>query len=236
VPGSVPELDARPTALGVQVTAHRQPLPVGEPDAASRLTQVAAGTAGRPDAAFLVGAAPLTELAGFAPPTLHALGLRAVAAAGPGHDLVLSDAPGPRSPRYLGQARLTASWPLPTLSPGHLLAVGLTSYDGEVRVGLVADRDRVADLEVLAACLVEALAELLALTPAGATDGVRTPRTAGRAASRRRSGAASRADQRDVGEVDALRIARLRGRQLRRARAACDARTGASPSTGDLRP
>ena len=236
VPGSVPELDARPTALGVQVTAHRQPLPVGEPDAASRLTQVAAGTAGRPDAAFLVGAAPLTELAGFAPPTLHALGLRAVAAAGPGHDLVISDAPGPRSPRYLGQARLTASWPLPPLSPGHLLAVGLTSYDGEVRVGLVADRDRLPDLEVLAGCLVDALAELLAVTPAGATHRVRTSRVSGRAASRRGSGAAGRAPQRDGGEVAVLRIARRRGRQQRRARAASDARLATPPSAEDLRP
>ena len=50
------------------------------------------------------------------------------------------------------------------LSAGHLLTMGVTSYDGGVYLGLTADRDAVRDLDVLAQCLVDALDELLDTT------------------------------------------------------------------------
>ena len=47
------------------------------------------------------------------------------------------------------------------LLPGHLLAIGVTSYDGKVFYGITADRDAVPDADVLGQCLAEALDELL---------------------------------------------------------------------------
>ena len=40
------------------------------------------------------------------------------------------------------------------------MSIGLTSYDGGVYYGLNADRDAMADVDVLAQCIVDALVEL----------------------------------------------------------------------------
>jgi diacylglycerol O-acyltransferase len=50
---------------------------------------------------------------------------------------------------------------VPPLLPGHALAFGVTSYDGQVFYGVTADRDLVPDADTLASCLSEALDELL---------------------------------------------------------------------------
>ena len=44
---------------------------------------------------------------------------------------------------------------------GRRCQIGLTSYDGGVFYGLNADRDAMPDVDVLAQCLGDALAELL---------------------------------------------------------------------------
>jgi diacylglycerol O-acyltransferase len=69
------------------------------------------------------------------------------------------------------------------LSAGHLLAIGVTSYDGEVYFGLTADRDAISDLEVLAQCLLDALEELLDTTVRAR--GVRQPTRKASASARR---------------------------------------------------
>ena len=53
------------------------------------------------------------------------------------------------------------------LSAGHLLTIGVTSYNGEVFFGLTADRYAIRDLDVLAQCLRDALEELLDTTVRG---------------------------------------------------------------------
>jgi diacylglycerol O-acyltransferase / wax synthase len=68
---------------------------------------------------------------------------------------------------YAAGARLAASYPALPLSAGHLLTIGVTSYNGEVFFGLTADRDAVRDLDVLAQCLTDALEELLDTTVRG---------------------------------------------------------------------
>ena len=44
---------------------------------------------------------------------------------------------------------------------GHPLAIGVTSYDGNVYYGITADRDLLPDAELLGPCLQEALDELV---------------------------------------------------------------------------
>ena len=44
------------------------------------------------------------------------------------------------------------------------MAIGITSYDGGVHYGLTADRDALPDVDVLAAAMSDALAELVATT------------------------------------------------------------------------
>jgi diacylglycerol O-acyltransferase len=62
---------------------------------------------------------------------------------------------------YCAGARLKTSYPVPSVLPGHTLAIGVTSYDGQVAYTLVADRDAVPDAELLGQCIHEALDELV---------------------------------------------------------------------------
>jgi diacylglycerol O-acyltransferase len=153
---------AEPTSLGSQVTPHLLNLPVGEPSPVMRLHQVSYAFKAHGETGRAVGANKLAEIAGFAPTTFHALGAR-VAASHPlrSYDLVITNVPGPQFPLYAAGARMTASYPVLPLLPGHPLAIGVTSYDGQVYYGLDGDRDAMPDLEVLGQCINEALDELV---------------------------------------------------------------------------
>jgi diacylglycerol O-acyltransferase len=147
------------------VAPHLQGLPIGEPNPLMRLHQVAYATQAHKDSGRAVAARSLSDIAGFAPTTLHALGVRVSAEVmRKQHDLLVTNVPGPQVPLYTAGARLAASYPALPLAAGHLLTVGVTSYDGEVYFGLTADRDAVRDLDVLAQSLREALDELLDTT------------------------------------------------------------------------
>ncbi len=193
VPMSVTDDDGEPSALGSAVAPHLQRLPIGEPNALMRLHQVAYDTQAHKDSGRSVAARSLADLAGFAPSTLHALGVRAsVDSVRRQHDLVITNGPGPQQPVYADGNRLVASYPLLPLSAGHLLSVGVTSYDGAVFFGLLADRDALSDLDVLATCLTDALEELLDTTVRGAV--VRQPTRKASASAQR--AAAKKATQR----------------------------------------
>ncbi|GAA2108348.1 wax ester/triacylglycerol synthase family O-acyltransferase [Microlunatus panaciterrae] len=184
VPMSVTEDDGEPTSLGSQVAPHLQSLPIGEPNALMRLHQVAYGTQAHKDTGRAVGARSLSDIAGFAPTTLHALGVRVSSEmVRKQHDLVITNVPGPQVPLYAAGSRMVASYPVLPLGPGHLLAIGVTSYDGEVFFGLTADRDAISDLDVLAQCLSDAVEELLDTTVRSAD--LRQPTRKAPAAARR---------------------------------------------------
>ena len=194
VPMSVTEDDDEPTSLGSQVAPHLQRLPIGEPNALMRLHQVAYATQAHKDSGRSVAARSLSDIAGFAPTTLHALGVRVSAEVmRKQHDLLVTNVPGPQVPLYAAGARLAASYPALPLSAGHLLTIGVTSYNGEVYVGLTADRDAVRDLDVLAQCLADALEELLDTTVRGAR--VRQPTREATPAARRAAATKSAARQ-----------------------------------------
>jgi diacylglycerol O-acyltransferase len=165
VPMSVTEEDGEPTSLGSQVAPHLQSLPIGEPNALMRLHQVAYATKAHKDSGRAVGARSLSDIAGFAPSTLHALGVRVSAEVmRKQHDILITNVPGPQVPLYAAGARMVASYPLLPLSAAHLLTIGVTSYDGEVFVGLTGDRYAIRDLDVLAQCLTDAVQELFETT------------------------------------------------------------------------
>ncbi len=184
VPMSVTEDDGELTSLGSQVAPHLQHLPIGEPNPLMRLHQVAYDTQAHKDSGRAVDARSLADIAGFAPTTLHALGVRtSTEVVRKQHDLLITNVPGPQVPLFAAGAQLVASYPVLPLSAGHLLAIGVTSYEGEVFFGLTADRDAISDLDVLAQCLVDALEELLDTTIRATS--VRQPTRKATAAARR---------------------------------------------------
>lgn len=150
-----------PASLGSTVDAHLVDLPVGEPNPVLRLQQVAYQMTAHLDSGRAVGAERLAGMAGFAPPTLHSLGTRVAGGLSRRlFNLVVTNVPGPQHPLYAAGARMIAGYPVIPLAKGQALSIGLTSYDGGVYFGLNADRDAMADVDVLVQCLVDALAEL----------------------------------------------------------------------------
>ncbi len=137
------------------------PLPVGESDPVVRLSRISFEMYRHRESSRLVGAETLATIAGFAPPTLHALGARVGADITQRvYNLVVTNVPGPQTPLYVGGAQMVAAYPVVALTRGHGLSLGLTSYNGGVFFGLNADRDGIPDVDDLAECLREALEEL----------------------------------------------------------------------------
>jgi WS/DGAT/MGAT family acyltransferase len=161
VPVSVRSSDSD-GALGNQVSALLVDLPVGEPSPLMRLSQVSYAMKGHKESGQSVGADALVALSGFAPPTLHATGARlANGLTRRLFNLVVTNVPGPQVPLYAAGARMLEMFPIVPLAAGQALTIGLTSYAGGVYYGLNADRDAMADVDVLATLIEESLAELI---------------------------------------------------------------------------
>ncbi|MEV0946049.1 wax ester/triacylglycerol synthase family O-acyltransferase [Rhodococcus sp. NPDC049939] len=149
--------DSRSTVSSILVD-----LPVGEPNAVIRLSHIAHATAAQAMPGRRVGAETLTCLPGFAPATLHAMGVRATGSLSQRtFNLSITNAPGPQMPLYINGARMLEMYPVSPLLKNQTLSIALTSYDGAVYYGLNADRDAMADVDVVAALMYESLEELL---------------------------------------------------------------------------
>ena len=173
VPLSVIDEDLEATSLGSQIAAHFVDLPVGEPSPVVRLHQVSYAFAAHQETGRAVGASRLAGLSGFAPATFHAVGSRLAARERRPYRLCVTNVPGPQTPLYAAGARMVATYPIPPLLERHPIAIGVTSYDGAVFYGVTTDRDLVPDADVLEACLLEALDELVDSAAGGRT---RAPR------------------------------------------------------------
>ncbi len=155
------ESDTAAGAFGGGLRACFIDLPVGEPGPSMRLHQIAFAMRQQMETGVAIGADTLASIGGFAPPTLHALGARLGGAVSRRlYNLVVTNVPGPQHPLYAAGATLLATYPVMPLGRGQGLSIGLTSYDGGVYYGLLADRDALPDVDVLGQCLLDALAEL----------------------------------------------------------------------------
>lgn len=117
----------------------------------------------------MLGARALVGAASFTPPTVHALGARAVSALSRRvYNVVITNVPGPQFPLYAGGARMLTAYPVVPLARGQAVSIGLTSYDGGIYFGLNADREAMPDVAILAQCIDDSLVEMLAtVTPTG---------------------------------------------------------------------
>jgi WS/DGAT/MGAT family acyltransferase len=150
---------------GNKVSSYFVDLPVGEPNPVVRLHQISYAMQGVKDSNQSMGADAIVSISGFAPPTLHSLGARlASQLARRLFNLVVTNVPGPQFPLYAAGAQMLSVYPVVPLAKGQAVCVGLTSYDGGVFYGLNADRDAMPDVDVLAQCIGEALAELVSTT------------------------------------------------------------------------
>ncbi len=162
VPMSVASSDGLPTSLGSTVRGHLLSLPVGETNPVVRLHQVSYALKDHRETGSAVAANTLANLPGFATSTFHAVGARvADAESGRGHQIVITNVPGPQDPVYMAGEAVAEVYPCVPLSGHRALSIGVTSYRSKVFFGIVADRDAVPDVDVLAQCIEDALAELV---------------------------------------------------------------------------
>ena len=164
VPVSV-RANAEKGELGNRVSSYFVDLPVGEGSAIMRLHQVTFAMRGHKESGSAVAADALVQLSGFAPPTIHALGARTASVMTRRlFNLVVTNVPGPQFPLYAAGARMLSMYPVVPLAKNQALSIGLTSYNGGVYYGLNGDRNAMADIDVLASCIEESLAELVETT------------------------------------------------------------------------
>ena len=137
-------------------------LPIGEGNAVVRLSQIAHSTESHSTAASLVDARTIVTLSGFAPPTLHAMGTRvATSFSARQFNLLITNVPGAQKQMYIAGTKLLESYAVPPLLTNQVLAIAVTSYNGNLYFGINADRDAMSDVDVLPTLLAESLDELL---------------------------------------------------------------------------
>jgi diacylglycerol O-acyltransferase len=160
VPISVRADDER-GALGNRVSAMYAPLPVGIPDPVERLRALTASMGDLKASNQAVGAEALTQLAGFAAPTIldQAARLQTLQRL---FNLVVTNVPGPQFPLYMLGRRLRDFYPQVPLTLNTALGIAIMSYDGQVHFGLLGDYDAMYDLDHLARDIDGAIAELAA--------------------------------------------------------------------------
>jgi diacylglycerol O-acyltransferase / wax synthase len=158
VPVSV-RAEAQRGALGNRVAAVWAPLPVGVVDPAECLAQVRLEMDDLKHSGQAVGAQVLTNLAGFAPPTVLSQAAR-LQARQRFFNLVVTNVPGPQFPLYVLGRRMTGLYPVVPLAHRLALGVAVISYNGRLGFGLLADYDAVPELETIARELERAIASL----------------------------------------------------------------------------
>lgn len=137
-------------------------LPVGEGNAVVRLSQIAHATESVSTASTLVDARTIVTLSGFAPPTLHAMGIRvATSFSARFFNLLITNVPGAQKQMYVAGTKLLETYAVPPLLHNQVLAIGVTSYNGMLYFGINADRDAMSDVDVVPTLLRESLDELL---------------------------------------------------------------------------
>jgi diacylglycerol O-acyltransferase / wax synthase len=156
------DADAGPGQAISEVTPFLVDLPVGEGNAVVRLSQIAHATESHPTAASLVDARTIVTLSGFAPPTLHAMGIRvATSFSARLFNLLITNVPGAQKQMYVAGTKLLETYAVPPLLNNQVLAIGVTSYNGMLYFGINADREAMSDVDVLPSLLRESLDELL---------------------------------------------------------------------------
>jgi WS/DGAT/MGAT family acyltransferase len=170
---------------GNRVAAMMAPLPIFEPDPLERHRIVSEALGGLKQSGQAVGAEVLTQLSGFAPPTVLAQAGR-LQSRQRFFNLVITNVPGPQIPLYMLGHQLVDIFPLAPLAQRQALCIAIMSYNGRLNFGLLGDFDAMADLYLVAQGIRDSIDELRAAAGLG--------RRRGRRAARRRTTVAGRAN------------------------------------------
>lgn len=136
-------------AVGNQVGIRIIPLPLDEPDAARRLTEIARGTAARrSEAPYQPGGRILQRW------MVRVMFRQRMV------NVLASNLPGPAAPIIFAGARVRELFQIGLVQGNIGLSVGVLSYAGRLNFDIVADADTVPDVAMFAAGLTSALRDL----------------------------------------------------------------------------
>ncbi|HEX6487961.1 MAG TPA: wax ester/triacylglycerol synthase family O-acyltransferase [Candidatus Dormibacteraeota bacterium] len=163
-PVSVRDESAR-YRFGNMVSGMVVELPTAQMSLENRLHRIVSVTGDLKRSKQAVAAQALVQLADFAPATLHTLAVRLLPSDRPqwAVNMIVTNVPGPQQPFYTGGALLVDVWPFVPVYHSLGLNIALTSYNGNIHIGLQADRDLVPDLADLAESISEAAEDYRAL-------------------------------------------------------------------------
>ena len=147
-----------PKGTGNKVSAMLASVPTNVADPRERLAQCSTAMAAAKEQHGALPASLLSDVTAFAMPALAgqaarlAARVRLLERVNP-FNLFVSNVPGPNLPLYLAGARVRGYYPLSALTDGQGLNVTVCSLDGGMHFGLIADRELVPDLALLATCI-----------------------------------------------------------------------------------
>ena len=145
---------------GNQVAGMMAPLPVWAREPTVCFELISEAMTGLKQGGQAMGAKALTELSGFASPTIMSQAAR-LATRGRFFNLVVTNVPGPQLPLYLLGHEMIDFLPMVPLAPGQALGVAIMSYNGRIGFGLTGDWDALPDLDDLASDLRAAIDDLM---------------------------------------------------------------------------
>ena len=147
-------------AMGNRLVALRGALPVYAEDPIERLALVREAMTEVKESKQAIGARVVAGLQNLAPP-MRLADVSRINFSTRLFNLLLTNMPGPQLPLYLLGRELAAFVPVAFLAENHALAIAITSYNGNVDFGLIADYDSLPDLDRIAGFVEESLDELL---------------------------------------------------------------------------
>jgi diacylglycerol O-acyltransferase / wax synthase len=146
--------------LGNRVSAMFVRVAVGEMDEGERLRRVSRSTARSKGHHQAMAGDLLLDLLDPLPRPVLEAGTRLVHRQ-PFVNLVVTDVPGPSKPLYALGAHMLEAFPFVPLGGNLAVGVAALSYDGELGIGLMADRQLVSDLDEFAAGIENSLGVLV---------------------------------------------------------------------------
>tara|TARA_R110002167_G_scaffold51425_11_gene148846 strand:- start:2854 stop:4275 length:1422 start_codon:yes stop_codon:yes gene_type:complete len=148
---SVPVSVRQVNRSGNQITYVIANLATNEPDTMTRLAKIAASTVDAKKELGDVSADAATNFAVIAQGLVAVMNqLNMTSLIPPAANVTVSNVPGPRQALYFGKAKLKSTYPLSVLIDGQSLNITVVSYRDSIDFGLMACRDTIPDVNVLA--------------------------------------------------------------------------------------
>jgi diacylglycerol O-acyltransferase / wax synthase len=148
--------------LGNRISSLFVDLPVAIDGGHERYKRIAATTARLKTSGAAGGAEAMLDLAGLAPPVVHATLARSLYAMRL-FNVTITNVPGPQIPLYAHGALLREVHPVVPLAAFHSVGIAIFSYNGLVTFGVIADSESTPDIEVLTGGIEAGIDELLTL-------------------------------------------------------------------------